>query len=172
MARQNGQYTFQTPVGTTLGDSTTSAGKVRVFTAIERCTIVEVGAIAGDSLNVPNASFSYRVLKRTGGVAANDAIQPVWKAAFAAEGGVSGDPSILNFDNANAIPNGLITNTLALLTAGKSLRALTEISLAKGEQLVFEVVGTSAGGTDPVVFYAKGYPNGAGIVESVDVDSN
>lgn len=170
MARQNGQITFQTPVGTTLGDSTAAAAKVRVFTATERVTIVEVGAIAGDSANVPSAAFSYRVLKRVGGVVANDAIQPVWTAPFSAQGGVAGDPSVLNFDNANQIPAGLITNTLALLTAGKDLRAYTEISLEKGEQLVFEVVGTSAG--DTVVFYAKAYLNGAGIVEACDVDSN
>jgi hypothetical protein len=170
MARQNGQITFQTPVGTTLGDSTTSAAKVRVFTATERITVVEVGAVAGDSANVPASTFSYRVLKRTGGVVANDVIQPVWKAAFAAEGGIAGDPSIQNFDNGNAIPNGLITNLLSLFTAGKCLRAHTEVSLDKGDQLVFEVVGTSAG--DTVVFYAKAYLDGAGLVEANDVDSN
>lgn len=172
MARQNGQLTFQTPVGsaTVLGDSVASAAKIRVFTATERLTVVEVGAIAGDSANVPDSAFSYRVLKRTGGVVANDVIQPVWKAAFAAEGGIAGDPSILNFDNGNAIPNGLITNTLSLFTAGKALRAYTEISLDKGDQLVFEVVGTSSG--DTVVFYARVYCDGSGLVESCDVDSN
>lgn len=172
MARQNGQVTFETPVGSAsvLGDSTATAAKIRVFTAWERMTIVEVGALAGDSLNVPDLNFSYRVNKRTGGVAADDMIVPVWKAAFAAEGGPSGDPSVLNFDNANSIPNGLITNTAALLTAGKCLRAYTEVSLDKGDQLVFEVVGTSAG--DTVVFYAKGYLDGAGLVEACDVDSN
>lgn len=170
MARQNGQLTWATPVGTTLGDSTASATKVRVFTATERTTVVEVGAIAGDSANVPANTFSYRVLKRTGGVVANDVIQPVWKAAFAAQGGIAGDPSVLNFDNANAIANGLITNTASGLTAGKALRAFTEISLDKADQLVFEVVGTSAG--DTVVFYAKCYCDGAGLVEACDVDSN
>lgn len=172
MARQNGQLTFQTPIAsaTVLGDSTAAAAKIRVFTATERITVVEVGAISSDSTNVPSSAFSYRVLKRTGAVAANDVIQPVWKAQFAAQGGVSGDPSILNFDNANQIASGLITNTLALLTAGKALRAFTEISLDKGDQLVFEVVGTSAG--DFVVFYAKAYCDGAGLVESNDVDSN
>lgn len=170
MARQNGQFTWQTPVGTTLGDSTAAAAKVRVFTATERCTVVEVGAIAGDSLNVPASTFTFRVLKRVGGVAANDSVIPVWTAEFAAEGGVSGDPSILNFDNANAIPSGIITNTAAELGGGECLRAYTETSLEKGEQLVFEVVGTSAG--DTVVFYAKCYPDGAGLVETNDVDSN
>ena len=170
MARQNGQFTWQTPVDTTLGDSTAAAAKVRVFTATERCTVVEVGAVAGDSANVPDSGFSYRVNKRTGGVVANDAIIPVWTAEFAAEGGVSGDPSILNFDNANAIPAGLITNLQSLFLAGTCLRAYTETSLEKGDQLVFEVVGTSAG--DTVVFYAKCYPDGAGLVEANDVDSN
>ncbi len=172
MARQNGQYTFQTPVGSAsvLGDSTASAAKIRTFTAIERMTVVEVGAICGDSLNVPANTFSYRVNKRTGGVAANDTVIPVWKAAFAAEGGISGDPSINGFDNANAIASGLITNTASGLTAGKALRAYTEVSLDKGDQLVFEVVGTSAG--DTVVFYAKAYLDGAGLVEACDVDSN
>jgi hypothetical protein len=171
MARGNGQLTWCTPVGSAavLGDGS-DGGEDSIFTATERVTVVEVGAICGDSTNVPSSAFSFRVLKRTGGVAANDVIQPVWKAAFAAEGGVSGDPSILNFDNANAISGGLITNTLASLTAGKCLRAFTEVSLDKADQLVFEVVGTSAG--DTVVFYAKAYCNGAGIVESCDVDSN
>lgn len=172
MARQNGQLTFQTPVGSAsvLGDSTASAAKIRTFTATERMTIVEVGAIAGDSLNVPANTFSFRVNYRTGGVAANDVVIPVWKAAYAAQGGASGDPSVLNFDNANAIANGLITNTASGLTAGKALRAFTEYSLNKGDQLVFEVVGTSAG--DTVVFYARGYCDGSGLVESCDVDSN
>lgn len=172
MARQNGQYTFQTPVGSAsvLGDSTASAAKIRTFTAIERMTIVEVGAVAGDSTNVPSSNFSYRVLKRTGGVAANDTIIPVWTAPFSAEGGISGDPSINGFDNANAISGGLITNTASLFTAGKCLRAYTEVSLDKGDQLVFEVVGTSAG--DTVVFYAKAFLDGAGLVEANDVDSN
>ena len=172
MGRQNGQFTWCTPVGSAslLGDSTAVASKIRVFTATERATVVEVGAIAGDSANVPDLNFSYRVNKRTGGVVANDAIQPVWTAAFAAQGGVAGDPSVLNFDNANAIVNGLITNTAALLTAGKDLRAYTEFTLEKGDQVVFEVVGTSAG--DTVVFYAKGYFCGAGLVEACDVDSN
>lgn len=172
MARQNGQYTWFTPISsaTVFGDSTATAAKIRTFTAVERVTVVEVGAICADSSNVPSSAFTYRVLKRTDGNPTNDVIQPVWKAAFAAEGGVAGDPSILNFDNGNAIANGLITNTASGLTAGKALRAYTEISLEKAEQLVFEVVGTSAG--DTVVFYAKVYPNGAGLVEACDVDSN
>lgn len=172
MARQNGQLTFQTPVGsaTVLGDSTASAAKIRVFTATERMTIVEVGALCGDSANVPANTFSYRVNKRVGGVVANDVVIPVWKAAFAAQGGIQGDPSVYNFDNANAIAAGLILNTAAGLTAGKALRAYTETSLDKGDQLVFEVVGTSAG--DTVIFYARGYCDGSGLVESCDVDSN
>lgn len=172
MARQNGQLTFQTPVGSAsvLGDSTAAAAKIRVFTATERMTVVEVGAIAGDSANVPDLNFTFRVNYRTGGVVANDIVIPVWKAAFAAQGGIAGDPSVLNFDNANSIANGLITNTAAGLTAGKALRAFTEYSLNKGDQLVFEVVGTSAG--DTVIFYARAYCDGSGLVEACDVDSN
>lgn len=172
MARQNGQLTWATPVGSAsvLGDSTASMAKIRVFTATERVTVVEVGAIAGDSANVPANTFTYRVLKRTGGVVANDTVIDVFTAEFAAPGGPGGGPSDNGFDHANKIASGVITNTLALLTAGKALRAYCEVALEKADQLVFEVVGPSAG--DTVVFYARAYPDGSGIVESSDVDSN
>ena len=172
MARQNGQATFETPSSNAaLGDDASSTSTVRAFTAWERMTVVEVGACAEVSTGLPGVGFAYTVSKRTGGVAANDMVIPVFKAAFAAEGGVGGDSSVNNFDNANQIPNGIITNTAGLLTGGKCLRAYTEVTLDKGDQIVFKV--TSAGaGSSTVVFYAKTYLDGAGIVEAADVDSN
>ena len=89
--------------------------------------------------------------------------------AYAAQGGISGDPSINGFDNANAISGGIITNTAASFVAGSALRAYCEQALNKGDELVFEVVGATAG---QVAFYAKTYADGAGLVETNDVDSN
>jgi hypothetical protein len=172
--RQNGQFTFESPAGVVqvavTGDNLPTAGFLRIFTAYERLTVVEVGVIATGAA-APGAAFTFRVKKRPGGVPANDIIIPVWKSQFAAEGGPGGDPSVQNFDNANAIANGLITNTAGLLVQGKALRAYTEITLDKGDQLAFEVVGAGAA-TSTGVFYAKAYPGGAGIVESNDVESN
>lgn len=172
MSRMNGQYTFQSPQSNAaLGDDTSSTATLRIFTAIERCTVVEVGAVAADSAHVPSSAFSFRALKRTGGVAANDVVVDLFTAAFAAEGGVAGDPSTLNFNNANAIPSGVVTNLAAGLTAGKALRAFCEVSLDKGDQIVLDVVA-AGGASSTAVFYAKVFPNGAGLVEANDVDSN
>lgn len=178
MARQNGQATFETPLSdAAFGDAADSTSTQRAFTAWERMTVVEVGckaeagvATAGDTA-LPGVNFAYTVSKRTGGDVGNDVVIPVFTAAFAAEGGVGGDPSVNNFDNANQIPNGIITNTQGLLTGGKCLRAYTEVTLDKGDQLVFKVTGAGAGGS-LVVFYAKTYLDGAGLVEAADVDSN
>jgi len=178
MARQNGQATFETPLSNAaFGDAGDSTSTQRAFTAWERMTVVEVGckaeagvATTGDTA-LPGVGFAFTVSKRTGGDVGNDMVIPVWKAAFAAEGGVGGDPSILNFDNANQIPNGVITNTLGLLKGGKCLRAFTEVTLDKGDQLVFKVTNAGAAGS-LVVFYAKTYLDGAGLVEVNDVDSN
>lgn len=172
MSRMNGQLTFQSPSNNTaLGDDASSASTLRCFTATERVTIVEVGAVAIDSAHVPNSSFAFRAIKRTGGNSANDIVVDLFTAPFAAEGGVAGDSSVLNFDNAHAIASGIVTNTAALLTAGKCLRAYCEVSLDKGDQICLDIT-TGGGALSVVVFYAKAYPNGAGIVESNDVDSN
>jgi hypothetical protein len=177
MARQNGQLTFQTPVPptvaspTVLGDDASSTATVRVFTATERITVCEVGAIAGDSANVPDASFAFTASKRSGGDTAGDILIDVFTAAFAAEGGPGGDPSVQNFDNANRISGNVITNTAGLLAGGKALRAFCEVTLQKGDQIVFKVTG-DGGGTSTVVFYARAYCDGAGLVEANDVDSN
>lgn len=169
MARQHGQFTFETPSTATLGDNLADTATLRIFTAYERCTVVEVGVIP--DADAPDASFSFRALKRVGGSTGSDTVISVFKSQFAAEGGVAGDPSILNFDEANKIPNGVITNTLALAEAGKALRAYCEVTLNKGDQIVLDVVaasGTAATG----VFYAKAYPGGAGLVDDNDVESN
>lgn len=170
--RQNGQFTFQTPSSNAaLGDDASSTSTRRIFTATERVTVVEIGAMAEDSAHVPNSSFAFKALKRTGGNSANDVVVPVFTSGFAAEGGVGGDPSTAGFNNANQIANGIVTNTAALLTAGKALRAYCEVSLDKGDQLVLAVT-TGGGASSTCVFYAKAYPDGAGLVESNDVDSN
>jgi hypothetical protein len=175
MARQNGQFTWITPTPGTAassklsGDSTATAGVVRGFVATERVTVVEVGAIAVDSTAVPGSAFTFRVKKRTGALIANDVIVPVFKSGFAAEGGPGGDPSNSGFDNANAISGGVITNTVPSFVAGSALRAYCEQGLDKGDALVFEVVGNTAG---QVAFYAKCYADGAGLIEANDVDSN
>jgi hypothetical protein len=172
MARQNGQYTWETPQSNAaLGDDTSSTSTRRIFTAYERVSVVEVGAVAVDSSHVPNSSFTYRVKKRTGGNSANDVVIDVFTAAYAAEGGVAGDPSVSGFDVANKITNGIITNTGAKFVAGTCLRAFCEVSLDKGDQLVFEVVA-GGGASSVAVFYAKVFPNGAGLVEANDIDSN
>lgn len=175
MSRMNGQLTFQSPSavsGTNAvgGDdlNATAGNKVRMFTATERVTIVEVGVVPDVDLGV---AFAFDVLKRSGGTVGFDGVISVFKAAFAAEGGPGGDPSVQGFDEANKIPSGIITNTLALALAGKCLRAYCEVSLDKGDQIVFRIStanGTAATGT----FYAKAYPMGAGLVEAADVDSN
>lgn len=172
MSRMNGQLTFQSPsTAAATGDDANSTSTRRVFAATERVTIVEVGAIAPISTTVPNLSFTFRVKKRVGGVVANDVVISVFKSAFAAEGGPGGDPSVANFDEANKITNGIITNTGALLAGGTALRAFCEVSLDKGDQLVFEVVA-AGGASSTVIFYAKAYPGGAGLVESNDIESN
>jgi hypothetical protein len=171
----NGQFTFQSPSAVSganvVGgeDLNVAAGnKVRMFTATERVTIVEVGVVPDVDLA---AAFAFDVLKRIGGTAGSDGVISLFTAEFAAEGGPGGDPSIQGFDEGNKIPSGIVTNTLLKAKAGKALRAYCEVSLDKGDQIVFRVStanGTAATGT----FYAKAYPMGAGLVENNDVDSN
>lgn len=167
MGRQNGQLTWITPTpgtaatGKISGDSTATAGIVRGFVATERVTVVEVGAVAVDSTAVPGASLTYRVKKRTAALIANDVIVDLYTAANAAESGTAAGNS--------ALSGGIVTNTAASFTAGKCLRAYCEVTLDKGDELCFEVVGNTAG---QVAFYAKTYPDGAGLTESNDVDSN
>jgi hypothetical protein len=170
MARQNGQLTFQSPSTATAtgGDDLNTAAKCRMFTATERVTVVEVGV---DPDTTPSALFAFRVNKRTGGTAGSDSVISVFTSGFAAEGGIGGDPSVSGFDEANKIPNGIITNTLGLAKGGKTLRAYCEVSLDKGDQLVFEV-WTPDGSTRRGTFYAKAYCDGAGLIEGNDVDSN
>jgi hypothetical protein len=143
-------------------------------------TLVEVGAIVGDIAHVPSNAFAFKAFKRTCGDSASDFTIPLFKSTFAAEGGVSGDPSILNNDFANQLPNGIVTNTAALAAGnigfGGSpqkcvLRAYTELTFAKGDQLVIAVT-TGGGASSTVVFYAKAYYDGSGLVEDVDADSN
>jgi hypothetical protein len=177
MARQHGQATWVTPSSNAaLGDDASSTSTRRIFTATERMTVVEVGAVVGDSAHVPNTSFAFTASKRQCGVAANDMVIPVFTAAFAAEGGPGGDPSVLNFDNANQIPNGIITNTLGTATGfGASskcvLRAFCEVSLDKGDQLVIAVT-TGGGASSTAIFYATAFYDGKGLVEPQDADSN
>lgn len=179
MARQNGQLTWVSPIANAaLGDDASSTSTRRIFVATERVTVVEVGVMITNSSAGPNASFAFTASIRTGGDSTTDAIIPVFTAPFAAEGGVAGDPSTLNFDNAHAITNGIITNTLSLTPFtgfGASdlpcLRAYCEASLNKSDQLVFKVT-TGGGASSVCAFYAKAYLNGAGIVEACDVDSN
>jgi hypothetical protein len=172
MSRMHGQFTWQTPqTAAVRGDDTSSAAVSRIFTASERCTVVEVGVIAGDSANPPNTAFAFRALKRTGGDSSADTVVDVFKSTFAAEGGPGGDPSVQGFDNANAIASGIITNTAGLLVGGKALRAYCEVALEKGDQLVLDIT-TGGGASTTGVFYAKCYPNGAGLVETNDVESN
>lgn len=172
MARQNGEFYWATPfTNSAQGDDCNSTSTLRGFVATERVTVVEFGAIAVNTAAAPNSSFSFRALKRTGGDSASDLVVPAWKAAFAAQGGVAGDPSVLNFDNANAILNGIVLNTASGLTGGKALRAFCEITLDKGDIFILDVV--AAGGASSVAsFYAKAYPCGSGLVETNDVDSN
>lgn len=172
MARQNGQFTWVTPISNAaLGDDASSTSTRRIFVATERVTVTEVGAIATDSAHVPSSAFAFKVNKRTGGNSANDVVIPVWKAAFAAQGGPGGDPSVANFDNANAIASGIITNTAASFAAGTCLRAFTEIALDKGDMLVF-VVTTGGGASSIASFYATCFADGKGLVEANDIDSN
>lgn len=170
MSRMNGQFTFQTPSASTGvgGDNLNSTATVRTFTATERTTLVEVGLVPDTT---PSSLLAFTVSHRVGGTAGSDSIIAVFKAAFAAEGGVSGDPSVNGFDNANQIPNGIITNTAGDAAGGKALRAYCEASLEKGDQIVFKVT-TADGSARLGTFYAKAYPMGAGLVESNDVDSN
>ena len=175
MARQNGQLTWQSPsavsgsavVG---GDdlNATAANKIRMFTATERVTVVEVGVVPDTDLST---SFAFDVLKRTGGTAGSDGVIDVFTSVFAAEGGPGGDPSVSNFDAANKITSGIITNTGGLAKAGKCLRAYCEVTLSKGDQLVFRI-STADGSARKGTFYAKVYCDGAGLIESNDVDSN
>jgi hypothetical protein len=171
MARQNGQLTFQTPSSAAaLGDDLNSTATRRVFTATERCTVVEDGALASTTTS-PGSAVVWKAVYRPLGVAANDTVIPVFKAAFAAEGGVSGDPSINGFDNANQIPSGLITNTASTWVKGSVQRAYCEQTLNKGDQIVLQVTTGGASGA-LAIFYAKAYCDGAGLVEACDVDSN
>lgn len=175
MSRMNGQLTWITPVvGTTaapLGDDANgAAGTVtRVFVATERCTVVEVGAIPLLSSAVIADAFAFTVSKRIGGVVANDTVIHVWTSVFAAEGGVSGDPSTLNFNFANEISSGIISAGTSGCPAGSCLRAYTETTLDKGDMLAFKI--TTANGTAcQIAWYAKVNLMGAGLVESNDVD--
>jgi hypothetical protein len=176
MARQHGQATWTTPSSAAaLGDDASSTSTRRIFTATERMTVVEVGAVAADSAHAPSVAFAFTASKRSCGIAANDMVVPVFTAKFAAEGGPGGDPSVQNFDNANQIPNGIITNTLGLLPVAGGcpnvLRAFCEVSLEKGDQLVLGVT-TGGGASSTVVFYATAFYDGKGLVEPNDVDSN
>jgi hypothetical protein len=176
--RQNGQATWITPspVSGALGDDASSTSTKRIFTATERMTVTEFGAIVDDSAHVPSTAFAFKALVRKAGVAANDLVVPAFVAAFAAEGGVGGDPSNQNFDNANQIPNGIVTNTAGVATGfgalGKPvLRAFCEVSLDKGDQFVIAVT-TGGGASSTCMFYATAYYDGKGLVENNDADSN
>jgi len=177
MARQNGQATWVTPASNILeGDDASSTATVRIFTATERMTVVEVGAItnaiaAEGAAVAVGTLFAFTASLRTCGTPANDMVIPVFTAAFAAEGGIGGDPSVLNFDNAHQIPSGIITNTLGTATTCSVLRAYCEQTIPKGGQLVLKVT-TGGAATSRVIFYAKAYYDGAGLVEPADVDSN
>jgi hypothetical protein len=178
MARQNGQATWISPVSNAaLGDDASSTSTRRAFVATERMTVTEVGAIVTDSAHVPTTTFAFKVNKRIGGDSTSDMVIPVFKAAFSAEGGIGGDSSNNNFDNANQITNGIITNTAGQATVGFGaahlpvLRAYTEVSLDKGDMLVFQVT-TGGGASSVCAFYATAYYDGKGLVESADVDSN
>lgn len=178
MARQNGQTTWISPVSNAaLGDDASSTSTRRAFVATERMTVTEVGAIVTDSAHVPNASFAFKVAKRIGGDTTSDFVIPVFKAAFAAEGGPGGDSSVSNFDNANQIASGIITNTAGAVgngfgaSAKAVLRAFTEVSLDKGDMLVF-IVTTGGGASSVCAFYATAYYDGKGLVETNDADSN
>ena len=172
MARQNGQATFIT-IGTPGPINAAAANIVQACAVWERMTVVEVGAINGNQAVPPGANFAFTVSKRSNAdtSGASDVVIPVFKAAFAAEGGPGGDSSNLNFDNANQIPNGIITNTQNLLIDAKCLRAYCEETFDKGDQIIFTI---TSGGTSSstVFFYAKTYLDGAGLIESNDVDSN
>jgi hypothetical protein len=164
MSRASGQFTFQTPSSNAaLGDDCSSTNTRRIFTATERCTITEFGCIAGDSAHIPNSSFTFKALTRVGGVAANDVVVDAYTAANAAEAGPSGNTKLTN---------GIVTNTVpSFLATANCLRAFCEVTLNKGDQLVIAV--TAGGGASSTgIFYAKGYPCGAGIAEANDVDSN
>src|SRR6266478_6455748 len=91
-----------------------STNFIPLIRATERMTVVEFGVFADDSNNVPGTTFAFKAVKRTGGNSANDLTVPAFTAAFAAEGGPGGDPSNQNFDNANQIPSGIVTNTAGL----------------------------------------------------------
>jgi len=175
MSRMNGQLTWITPVvGTTaapLGDDANQANGVvtRVFVATERVTVVEVGAVPLLSTTPLLDAFAFTVSKRVGGVVANDSVISVFKSAFAAEGGVAGDPSVSGFDEANKITSGIISPTSANCAAGHTLRAFCEVSLDKGDMLVFKQT-TANGAACQIAYYAKVYPMGAGLVESNDVE--
>lgn len=177
MARQNGTaHSWFTPTSNaSLGDDASSTSTRRIFTAIERVTVVEFGAIIGDHAHVPNASFAFKALTRVGGDSANDAVVPAFKAAFAAEGGPGGDSSNSGFDNANQLANGIVTNAASGFSAtpdtSQALRAYCEVTLNKGDQFVLAVT-TGGGASSTVVFYAKAFADGAGLIEACDVDSN
>lgn len=175
MARQNGQLTFQSPsavsgANVVGGDdlNATAGNKVRMFTATERVTVVEVGVVPDTDLST---SFAFDVLKRSGGTAGSDGVIDVFTSVFAAEGGPGGDPSVSNFDAANKIASGIITNVGGLAKAGKCLRAFCEVGLNKGDQLVFRV-STADGSARKGTFYARAYCDGSGLVEANDIDSN
>jgi hypothetical protein len=164
MARQNGMLpSALTPVtGAALGDDASSSSTKRIFVAIERCTIVEFGAIATDSAHVPNSSFAFKLVKRTGGNSSNDIVVDAYTAANAAEAGPNGNTKL---------PNGIVTNSAARFVAGSALRAFCEVTLDKGDMAIVQVT-TGGGASSVAALYVKAYPCGAGIVEANDVDSN
>lgn len=170
MSRMNGQLTFQTQstITGTGGDDLNSTNTRRTFTATERCTIVEVGVVPDTD---PSNLLAFKASHRVGGTSGSDSVISVFTSGFAAEGGPGGDPSVQGFDEANKITSGIITNTLSKAKAGKALRAYCEVALEKGDQIVFAVT-TADGSARLGTFYAKCYPNGAGLVEGNDVDSN
>lgn len=171
MSRSHGQLTFQSSLGVAdpPGDDLTSTATVRAFVATERVTVVEVGCVSTDSTADPGVGFGFTASKRVGAVIANDILIDVFRSAFAAEGGVAGDPSILNFDAANRIANNKLLGSVGF-TGGKALRAYCEVTLDKGDMIVFKVTNAGAAGSQGC-FYAKTYCDGAGLVESNDVES-
>jgi hypothetical protein len=166
----HGQLTFQTPLSTTTpGDDLTSTSTVRAFVATERVTVVEVGCVSTISTANPGAGFGFTASKRVGADATADVLIDVFKSQFAAEGGVAGDPSILNFDAANRIANNKLLGSTSF-TGGKCLRAYCEVTLDKGDMIVFKVTNAGAASSKGA-FYAKTYCDGAGLVEANDVES-
>ncbi len=184
MARQHGQVPFVTATNSgSLGDdlNNTSAVGVRIFTATERVTIDEVGCIFGDIANYPAATFAFKVAQRVftfpAGVATKtDTTIPLFKSSFAAEGGSGATPILVgtidSFTSANNLTNNIVVAGNVSVTTGKGncLRAFTEVTLQKGDQLVF-IITTTGGASKTGVFYASGYYSGKGLVEAQDVES-